>query len=323
MNEIRWGIIGCGDVAERKGGPSLYHAEGSRLLAVMSRNLAKAKAFAHRHGAERIYDSVEQLLADPDIDAVYIATPVSLHCPYTIQAAEAGKHVLCEKPMGMNVAECEQMIAACRKNGVSLMVAYYRRRFPNIMKMKELIVSGAIGDVVLAKVHTHSPISIPPLENPPWRFQPGLSGGGVLMDIGCHRLDLLLYLLGDVEDVSGQAKNLSLPFPVDDSVVFRMWFRSGALAVGSFHWNIPVKADSLEVFGTKGKLSANPIGSGKLVLETSGTVQEMEFPNLPYTHLGLVEDFVNHLRTGGAICCPGEEAMKTNRLMADIYRRDE
>ncbi len=318
---LRWGLIGCGNVAERKGGPALYSVEDSQLVAVMSRDSSKARDFATRHGAQRYYDSVERLLADNDINAVYIATPVFLHCEYTILAAEAGKHVLCEKPMGMDLNQCQQMIDVCRKNQVSLMSAYYRRFFPNVIKMKELFESGAIGDIVLARIQNHAPFNFQKTDELPWRVIPEMSGGGVLMDLGSHRLDLLLFLFGEVDRINGHAARMSWEYPVDDSVTFEMRFRSGVHAIGDVHWNLPKAVDSLEVFGTRGKLMANPLNSGQLILENQNQRQTFSLPTLNYTHVGLIQNFVNHLKTGEDIVCSGEEGIKTNQLIRTIYHQ--
>ncbi|RMF59663.1 MAG: gfo/Idh/MocA family oxidoreductase [Calditrichaeota bacterium] len=319
MTHINWGIIGCGDVALRKGGPSLNAVEGSHILAVTSRTLEKARRFANKFGVERVYPTPDDLLADPEIDAVYIATPVSTHYPLTIQAAEAGKHILCEKPMGMTVEECERMLMTCHQKGVSLMVAYYRRFFPAVIKSKELIDGGAIGKVLLARVETHSLVQLPSHQPLPWRFQPSLSGGGVLMDIGCHRLDLLIYLLGDITTITGTAASVLLPPPVEDMVSFQAEFSSGAQAIGSFSWATAQRSDILEIVGTEGRILLNPLGGNTLVVETTSGRKEYQTPVLPFTHIGLIENFVEHLRRGMPLACSGEEAIKTNRAIAAIY----
>lgn len=153
MATLRWGILGCGDVAEYKGGPPLYSVNDSELIAVMRRDRAKAEAFAERHGAKRVYTDIDDLLADDELNAIYVATPPYLHCEHVIRTAEANKHILCEKPMAMTVEECQRMVDACHDAGVTLMLAYYRNFYPNIVKMKVLMDEGAIGDVVLAKVN--------------------------------------------------------------------------------------------------------------------------------------------------------------------------
>ena len=147
MDQVRWGIIGCGSVTEVKSGPALYKAEGSSLVAVMRRQGALAEAYARRHGVPCWYDDAQALIDDPSVNAVYVATPPSTHCEYTQRAAQAGKPVYVEKPMARTHAECQAMIAACREAGVPLFVAYYRRMLPRFRKIKALIDEGAIGEV--------------------------------------------------------------------------------------------------------------------------------------------------------------------------------
>ena len=320
MSILKWGIIGCGNVAEHKGGPPLYTVEGSELVAVMRRDPAKAEDFAKRHGAKRYYNDVNQLLADDEVNAVFIATPPYLHCEQTIEAADAGKHVLCEKPMAMSVEECQRMVDACKVAGVTLMIAYYRNFYPNIVKMKDLMNEGAIGDVVLARVNCTTFYNPNRADLKNWRVKPEISGGGVLMDIGSHRISLLEYLMGDIESVTGFAETVHQDIPVDDSAVFSLRFESGAHAVANINWNIGVGIDDVEVYGTKGCLRCSPLNSGNLTVETKsdGKVELKQIP-LPYTHTGLVEDFVNHIKTGEPIRCSGESGLQTNSAIAQIY----
>jgi len=174
---VKWGIIGCGAVAEHKGGPALYNAPDSELIAVMRRDEQLAAEFAQRHGAKRHYSSVEAILADDEINAVYIATPPHVHAEQTIAAADAGKHVLCEKPMAMNVGQGREMIAACRNNGVQLMIAYYRRFWPLASKMQQLIADGAIGWPTMAYAHCAALWQPPEDPSTFWRIQRDIAAG--------------------------------------------------------------------------------------------------------------------------------------------------
>lgn len=318
---LRWGILGCGNVAEHKGGPPLYSVEDSELIAVMRRDQAKAEDFAERHGAKRAYSDVDKLLSDDEINAIYIATPPNLHCEQTIHAARAGKHILCEKPMAMSVSECQQMVDACHEAGVSLMLAYYRNHYPNIEKMKALMTDGAIGDVVLARINCTGYYNPNRQDLKNWRINPEISGGGVLMDIGSHRISLLQYLLGDIASVKGFAETVHLDAVVDDSAVFSLRFGSGAHAVANINWNVGVGVDDVEVYGTTGCLRCSPLNSGNLTLETkSDGVQELSQTPLPHTHTGLVQDFVNHIRTSEPIRCTGELGLQTNAIIAEIMQ---
>ncbi|MBT3265928.1 Gfo/Idh/MocA family oxidoreductase [Candidatus Poribacteria bacterium] len=319
---LRWGILGCGDVAERKGGPPLYQEEGSDLVAVMRRDAAKAEDFAERHGAKRAYSEVDDLLSDTEINAVYVATTPDVHCEQTIRAADAGLHVLCEKPMAMNVDECRRMIEACERNNVVLMVAYYRRLYPNMLKLKQLLDDGAIGQVILARVNQTGYYNPEPGTDGTWRTDPTLSGGGVLAETGCHRIDLLGCLLGDIESARGYAAKVHWDYLGDDSSAFALRFASGAHATLNINWNIGVGVDDIEIYGTEGALRAVGLDSGALTLEKGGSVTDLRQPRLPFTHTGLVRNFVAHLRTGEPICCTGRDALQTAQAIEDIYAQD-
>ncbi len=321
MAVLRWGILGCGNVAEHKGGPPLYSVDNSELIAVMRRDQAKAEDFAHRHGAKRAYTDVDKLLSDDEINAIYIATPPHLHCEQTIRAAQAGKHILCEKPMAMSVSECQQMIDACSEAGVTLMIAYYRNHYPNVEKMKALMDEDAIGDVVLARINCTAYYNPNRKDLRNWRINPEISGGGVLMDIGSHRISLLQYLMGDVASVKGFAETVHLDGTVDDSAVFTLRFESGAHAVANINWNVGIGVDDIEVYGTKGGLRCSPLNSENLTLKTkSEGVKTLPQKPLPHTHTGLVKDFINHIRTGEPIRCTGELGLQTNAIIARIMQ---
>ena len=320
MATLRWGILGCGDVAEYKGGPPLYSVDDSELIAVMRRDQAKAESFAERHGAKRFYTDIDDLLSDDELNAIYIATHPYLHCEQTLRVAAAGKHVLCEKPMAMTVEECQRMVDACHAAGVTLMLAYYRNFYPNIVKMKALMDEGAIGDIVLARIN-HTGFYDPNRHDlHKWRVDPKISGGGVLMDLGSHRISLLQYLMGEVESVQGYAETVHLDIEVDDATAFTLRFKSGAHAVANINWNVGVSIDDVEVYGTEGALRCSPLNSGNLTLEKSDEQIAMNQTPFPYTHTGLVEDFINHLKTGKPIRCTGGSGLQTNAIIAQIMK---
>lgn len=316
---IRWGIVGCGDVVARKAGPALQQTEGSTVHAVMSRDISRARQFAAKLGASKAYADMDDLLSDGDIDAVYIATPVFLHARQTILAARAGKHVLCEKPMGMSGLECQEMIGACRKHKVHLSVAYYRRAFPNMIRLKQLIEEHAIGRVLSARVINTSQFQPQSVMPKPWRLQSAKSGGGVLMDVGSHRLDLLNYLLGDVASINGQAVSQTSNIEVDETAVFSAKFASGAVASGEFSWNHPRQEDWIEVCGTRGVLRADPLNSGHLRIESDGSTKVENLATLPYPHSGIVANFVRVIAEEASPLCDGATAAVTNQLIDKIY----
>lgn len=181
MEQIHWGIIGCGDVTEVKSGPAFNKIAGSRIMAVMRRDGEKARDYAQRHGVPRWYDDAAALVNDPEINAIYIATPPGSHAAYTFMAASAGMPVYVEKPMALNYNECKQMIDICSTANVPLFVAYYRRCLPNFLKIKALLDSGAIGGIRFVNIQLYFPPI--PISNDilPWQVDPAISGGGLFM----------------------------------------------------------------------------------------------------------------------------------------------
>jgi len=314
---IRWGIIGTGDVAERKGGPALYQADRSSLVAVTNRTPARAEKFAKNHGGPKVHTSVEALIADTEVDAVYIATPPDSHARLTTLAAQAGKHVLCEKPMAMSVEEGERMIAACRDNNVSLAIAFYRREFPVVRKMKSLVDAGAIGRPLSIFAQTYSKFFSKDAE--PWRLNKDVSGGGFLMDMGTHRFDLFEHFFGRPTQVSGYAENQTLTQPVDDAATVSLKFANGVLGTASFHWNSPVDRDLLTIVGTDGILSTDSLSSrGNLTLETKRGTEFWSLPSSAPVHLGLVQKIVAHLLDGAPNPCPGEAGIVATKIVASV-----
>ena len=204
---IRWGIIGCGDVCEVKSGPAFQKARGSELVSVMRRDGEKAEDYARRHGVPKWTDEAEAIIDDPEVDAVYVATPVGSHCEYALRVAEAGKPCYVEKPMARSGAECERMNAAFAAKGVPLFVAYYRRGLPRFVKARELIRDGAVGEVTSASVRFAARRHDVDPDNVYWRLRAEDAGGGLFMDLGSHALDIMDFMLGAIADVKGFASN--------------------------------------------------------------------------------------------------------------------
>src|SRR3954469_4538120 len=229
---IRWGIIGCGDVTEVKSGPALQRASKSALVAVMRRTGALAQDYARRHNVPRWYDNADALIRDPDVDAVYIATPPGSHFEYALKVAAAGKPCYVEKPMARSFVECQRMIDAFERAKLPLFVAYYRRALPRFVKLKDLIDSGKIGHVTSCRYHR----TTPDRPAPPgfWRLDVAQSGGGLFLDVGSHVLDLLDYLLGEFVETSGSGFGRP-ESPAEETVALS--FRTSRGVVGAASWN--------------------------------------------------------------------------------------
>lgn len=319
MDRIRWGIIGCGDVTEVKSGPALQKAGGSALEAVMRRNGDLARDYAERHGVPRWYSRSEDLIADPGVDAVYVATPPSSHKEYAVAAALAGKPVYVEKPMAMNVRECEEMLAACRKAGVPLYVAYYRRALPRFNKVKEWLDEGRIGKVRYVRtVHNKKPVQ----GDGGWRVDPAVSGGGLFLDVGSHTLDLLDYLLGPIRDVSGHASNMGSRYAAEDTVSGQYMFESGVHGTGIWCFNAYSNEEYSEIVGTRGSISFSTFAEKPVLLQTEDGVSSEFIENPAHIQQPLIQSIVDELlgrRPGGAPST-GETAVRTSRVMEAIVR---
>ena len=315
---IGWGILGCGDIADKRGAPAIAAQAQSRLIAVCSRSAARAVSFARAHGAARAYSQREALLADPDVVAVYVATEHYRHRDDAVAAAEAGKHVLVEKPMARSVAECRDMIAAAEANGVQLQVAYYRRYYPKIRRMKELLAAGAIGAPVTASIHlAHrlAPARIAP-EN--WRLRAELSGGGALLDTGSHRLDLLCYLLGEPTHVAGfvECREFPIEAPDMESLLVRM---ACGVHVVCRHGYRTASPDEFEIVGTRGTLSATPVDGDGLTLRADGREERWSLPKHANVHFPLFDSFATRVAAGMPVEFSGIEGMQATRIIAGAY----
>lgn len=211
MTNIRWGFIGCGEVTEHKSGPAFNNVEGSSIVAVMSRNADKARSYAERHGIGRWYTDPQALVDDPDVNAVYIATPPSSHATYAIMAMRAGKPVYVEKPLAASYEDCTRINHVCQETHVPCFVAYYRRYLPYFQKVESLLKGGTIGKVLNVQVRFACPprqVDYNAPEERPWRIQPDIAGGGYFYDLAPHQLDLLQQLFGVIVKAEGHSANI-------------------------------------------------------------------------------------------------------------------
>ena len=322
IDSIRWGIIGCGNVAEFKSGPPLYQTPGSELIAVMRRDAAKAADFAQRHGARRWYTEAEALIADAEVNAIYIASPHYQHAAHVKLAANAGKIVLCEKPMGVSVAEAQTCVDVCRANNVPLAVAYYRREWPSVQKMRELLNDGAIGRVVSARIQLADYFVGDP--DRPWLTSKALSGGGALANAGSHWIDLVRYLLGDVISVNAQCSAHVSGFETEDTIVVQLETITHALVSVSITLQSPINANEFEISGTQGRLRATSLADGQLIVDRAGEkTQTLSLSRSCFAHAEFIAVLIDRLRSGQPSPIPGEEAVAVWRIMDAAYRACE
>jgi predicted dehydrogenase len=317
---VRWGLIGCGDIAAKRVAPALRDSPGSMLAAVARSRAELAAEFAQRHGARRWYADWREVLSDREIDAVYLATPVRLHAEQAVAAAEAGKHVLCEKPMALDVAGCERMISAARHHGTKLGVAYYRHHYPAVARLREMIASGEIGGPVLVQVQAFELFDPPPGHSRAWLLKKSESGGGPMMDFGCHRIEVLLDLLGPVVEVRGTPTNVRFhDREVEDTCVAHLRFRRGAEAVLAVTHAAQESRDALQLFATGGSAYVDVLNQGTLRIVTADGVREERHPPHANLHQPLVEDFVAAVRDAREPMVTGEIGLEVNRVLAAIY----
>jgi predicted dehydrogenase len=324
---VRWGIIGCGKVTEVKSGPAFQKAEGSALVAVMRRDGALAADYARRHGVPRWYDDAQALIDDPEVDAVYIATPPGEHERLAHLVCAARKPAYVEKPMARHHAECLRMNQAFAAARVPLFVAYYRRGLARFRKARDLVADGALGTVTGASVRFAGPYhnGVAAGAALPWRLQAEHAGGGLFLDLGCHTLDVLDFVLGPLEDVAGSAANVATPHAVEDSVALR--FRSASGALGTAHWNFAAaeRVDAIVIAGDRAELRLSTFGDEPVELHRGegAAVETFTLPNPPHIQQPLVQSIVDELRGKGRCDSTGVSAARTQAVMdaalADYY----
>ena len=323
MRTIRWGIIGCGDVTEVKSGPGFQKANNSTLLAVMRRNGRLARDYAERHEVSRWYDDARKLIQDPDVDAVYVATPPSSHKQYTLMSAAAGKPVYVEKPMALNFAECQEMITACQTAGVQLFVAYYRRALPRFLKIKELVDSGAIGDARFVSVSFYQPPGKESLNSvsPAWRVVPEISGGGLFVDLAAHTLDFLDFVFGPIAAVKGCVANQDGRYEAEDIVTGTFQFESGVQGVGAWCFTTANKSDVNRIVGSKGEISFSTFDPLPILLQNAAGVTEFTIPYPQHIEQPLIQTVVDELNGCGVCPSTGESAARTSWVMDQMLGR--
>jgi len=319
---IKWGFIGCGNVTEKKSGPAFKKIEGSTVVAVMSRDEEKARNYAEKRGIKKWYTDAMELIEDPEVDAVYIATPPSSHATYAIMAMKAGKPVYIEKPMASSYEECTRINRISQETGVPCFVAYYRRYLPYFIKVKELIQQGVIGNVINVQIR----FAQPPYdldynkENLPWRVQPDIAGGGYFYDLASHQLDILQDIFGCILEAEGFKSNRAGLYKAEDTVSACFQFDSGLVGSGSwcFVAHSSAKEDRIEVIGDKGMLCFSTFTFDPIALHTEKGREEFVIENPEHIQYNLIESVIHHLQ-GKSICsCDGISATPTNWVMDKI-----
>ena len=309
---VKWGIVGASGIAHRRTMSGINIANNNELHALMVRDLERAEKLAKEHGVPFYYDSVDGILSDTEVDAAYIATPVYLHCDHVVQAAERGKHVLCEKPMAMNVDECKRMIDACNENGVHLEICFLMRFHPRNREIKQLIADGDLGEIVQVRIPF---LKWYPIEEGLWRRTSARAGGGVLMDVGSHSIDLLTYLLGDVSKVVAFANSRTFRWEVEETTAVLMQMKSGAHAIVDASFAVPHSESALEIYGTKGSIL---VAGGKTKIYVDDSVREESTPS-ENLYTALVEHFSRCIDGEEEPIAPGIAGLKNIQIISAAY----
>ncbi len=322
MKEISWGFIGCGEVTEKKSGPAFNEVPGSHIEAVMSRSEAHARSYAERHRIRKWYTDAQELIDDPDVNAIYVATPPSSHATFAIMAMRAGKPVYVEKPLAASYNDCIRVNRVCEQTGVPCFVAYYRRELPYFKRVKEIIKSGAIGNVMTVQLR----FSVPPRtvdmqkESLPWRVKPDIAGGGYFYDLAPHQLDILQELFGVITRAHGYPANRAHLYGTEDTVSACFFFESGIAGSGNwcFVGHESAKEDRIEIIGEKGSLSFSVFDYSPILLITSEGKTSITVRNPAYVQLPMIKSVIEDLQGIGTCTCTSISATPVNWVMDRI-----
>jgi predicted dehydrogenase len=318
-HRVRWGLVGCGDIARKRVAPALRDLDDCELVAVSRADASRAESFAHEFGAKKWHADWHDLVKDAEVEAVYVSTPVHLHAEQAVAAAEAGKHVLCEKPMALTAAECGRMNAAAEANGVLLGVAYYRRFYPAVERVREILGSGEIGVPVVAQVNAFERFDPAPDNPRRWLLDKRHSGGGPMFDFGCHRIEVFLNLFGDAQAVRGLAGNVLFNREVEDTACALIQFGRGTQGVISVTHAARETQDTLEIFGSDGSIRIEVLNEGRLRVRTKDGERVESHPPHANLHQPLIEDFVRAVGEGRPPRVDGHTGQKVSEILELIY----
>jgi predicted dehydrogenase len=318
MSQITWGIIGCGNVTEKKSGPAFNKVPDSKLIAVMRRNAEKAADYASRHNVPKWYTDAQELIDDPEINSIYIATPPSSHMDYALAALRAGKNVYIEKPVTLNAHEAVIIAEAAKRSNGKVAIAHYRRAQPMFLYVKDLLDTGAIGDVRTVQIKMWQ--SLRPqlitqtVDN--WRINPALSGGGYFHDLSPHQLDLMLYFFGEPEYYNGRALNQSGYYGCDDNVSGQIIFKNKVVVNGNWSFNVSdaEKIDQCHIVGSEGSISF-PVFGHDVTVRIGANEKNIHFAPLEHVQQPMIEKVVNYFKGQSGSPCSIDEGVVLMRVL--------
>ena len=306
---LNWIVIGIGDITVRRVIPAIQAEGRSHLYGLVTRDPVKAAPY----GA-RVFSSLEEALADPAVQAVYVGTPVFLHAPQAIQALRAGRHVICEKPMAMNEAEARGMVQAADESGKIFGVAYYRRCYPKVQRAKQLLEAGAIGRPVFAELTSH--MWFDGVGSRSWLFDPAKAGAGPLFDIASHRIDVLNFLFGQPVRATGFLSNAVHHYAVEDNATVMIDYAGGVRGLVDVRWNSKINRDECRIRGTDGEMELSPLNGPELVY--AGGCESL--PVHANVHLPLIENFVDAVLGKAPLLASGHSSYWTDWVTEQARR---
>jgi 1,5-anhydro-D-fructose reductase (1,5-anhydro-D-mannitol-forming) len=302
-----WLVIGIGDITIRRVIPAIQSEPRSRLYGIVTRDPAKAAPYQ-----PRAWTALDEALRDHNIDIIYVGTPVFLHAPQTIQSLQAGKHVLCEKPMAMNEAEARLMVKASEETGKTLGVSYYRRSYPKVQRARQLLEAGAIGRPVVAELSCH--MWFDGNGSRSWLVDPVKAGGGPLFDIASHRIDVLNYLFGQPQRAVGQMSNVVHHYAVEDNATVMIEYSGGVRGIVDVRWHSKVSRDECRIRGTDGEMELSPL-NGPALIFPRGSENLPAHANL---HYPMMENFVDAIEGKAPLLSSGLSAYWTDWVTEQV-----
>ena len=314
---INWGIIGCGDVTEVKSGPAFNKVPNSKLVAVMRRNAEKARDYAQRHDVEKWYDDADDLINDPEVNAIYVATPPLNHEEFAVKAMKAGKPVYLEKPMAIDATASQRIEQVALETGGKISIAHYRRQQPLFLMIKKLLQEKAIGDVQLVDLNLlqpHQSDMITKTETN-WRIDPSISGGGLFYDLAPHQLDLMYYFFGKPANVSGMSLNASGYYNVDDTTKGQIVFENNVLFNGTWSFSSTERIDRCEIVGSEGKISFSVFDHNPLIIESNGNQTSISFDKLQHVQQPMIQKVVEYFLDQSPNPCSASEGVQVMKMM--------
>ncbi|RPI45144.1 MAG: gfo/Idh/MocA family oxidoreductase [Bacteroidetes bacterium] len=322
---IRWGMIGCGNVTEKKSAPAFSKIPGSRLVAVGSRTPGRAEDYARRHGVPEWHKDPYEVIRNPGVDIVYIATPPGSHLEYALEAISAGKPVYIEKPMARTWQECLVINDMADKKNVPVYVAYYRRALEYFNRVKEIIDSGSLGRTLAIHIQQYFPARPEDYNrvDPPWRVVPEISGGGYFHDVGCHALDILFYLFGDPVSVMGTRINVAGIYQAEDTVSAILRLPGEVVATAGWSFIVPEAChkDLVEVTGEKGRIRFSIFSFRPISLQMGNLTEAFPVVQPEHIQMPLIRSIVRALNGEGTCPSTGTTAAVTSRVMDEILGR--